>query len=97
MLSRNRITIPSAFSSGLPALAAGLAVVAKSAGDLLGQAVVQGIDQAADVLADVGTIQVLPPAVAGIEDLPQISQDFDEFAIAGQGAVAEMMDRPHSS
>ena len=37
-------------------------------------------------------MQVLPPAVAGIEDLPQIRQDIDDFAVAGQRAVAEMVD-----
>ena len=70
-----------------------LAVVTKRAGDLLGQSFVQRFDQVADVVGDVGPVQVLPPAVPGIEDLPQIGQDVHDLSIAGQRAVAEVMDR----
>ena len=88
------MAIPSALPRGrFSPFAAGLAVVAEGAGDLLGQPVVQAVDQLADVVRNVAPIQILPPAVAGVEDLPQIAQDVDDFAIARQRAMAEVVDR----
>ncbi len=71
-----------------------LAVISESAGDLLDQPCMQRVDQAADVIGDIGPVQILPSAVAGIEDLPQIGQDVDDFAVARQRAVAQVVDRP---
>ena len=71
-----------------------LAIVPEGAGDLLGQPVVQAVDQVAHVVGDVREMQVLPAAVAGIEDLPQVRQDIDDFAVAGQWRMAEVVDRP---
>ena len=93
MLSRNWITI----SCG-PGLEVGLqvarpAVVAERPGDLLGQAVVQAVDQVAHVVSDVPHVQVLTPAVARVEDLPEVGQNLDDLAIAGQGRVAQVVDR----
>ena len=70
------------------------AVVAEGPGDLLGQPVVQAVDQVAHVVGDVAHVQVLPAAVARVEDLAQVGQDLDHLAIAGQWAVAQVMDRP---
>ena len=67
-------------------------VITKSAGDLLGQSSFQRLDEAADVVGHVGSVQVLAPAVPGIEDLPQIGQDIHDLSIAGQRTVAEVMD-----
>ena len=64
----------------------------EGAGDLLGEAVVQAVDQVADVVADVPHVQVLPPAVAGIEDLAEVGQDLDDLAVARQGRMAEVVD-----
>ena len=50
-----------------------LVLVAQGAGDLLRQLVVQAVDQVADVVLDVADVQVLPPPVAGIEDVEQVA------------------------
>ena len=42
-----------------------LAVVPQGAGDLLGEPVVQAVDQVADVIGDVPQVEVLPAAIAG--------------------------------
>ena len=67
--------------------------MAEGAGDLLGQAVVQAVDQVADVVGDVAQVQVLPAAVAGVEDLPEVGQDLDDLPVARQRRVAQVMDR----
>ena len=64
--------------------------MAQGAGDLLDQLVVQAIDQVADVVLDVADVQVLPPPVAGIEDVQQIAEDLDDGLAAGQRLVAEV-------
>ncbi len=61
--------------------------------DLFGQPIMQRLDQAADVVGDVGAIQVLPAAIPGVEDLSQVAQDVHDLTIAGQRAVAEVVDR----
>ena len=71
-----------------------LAIIPKGAGDLGGQAVVQAVDQVADMVADVPHVQVLPTAIAGIENLAQISQNLDDLAITWQRRMAKMMDAP---
>ncbi len=71
---------------------AGLAVIPEGTSDLLRQPLVQAVDQDTNVLDDVAPSQILPAARAGIKDLPQIVQDVDDFAIAGKGAVAEVVD-----
>ena len=71
----------------------GLTVMSKCAGDLFAQPMMQRIDQAAHMVGHVGVVQVLPPAVPWVEDLPQVTQDVDDFTIAGQRAVVEVMDR----
>src|SRR5262249_39536870 len=62
-------------------------------GDLLGQAIVQAVDQVADVIGDVADVQVLPTAVAGVEDLPEIGQDVDDLAVTGERRMAQVVDR----
>ena len=52
----------------------------------------EAVDQVADVVADVPHVEVLPPAVAGVEDLAEVGQDLDDLAIAGQGGVAEVVE-----
>ena len=63
-----------------------LAVVAEGPGDLLGQAVVEAVDQVADVVGDVPHVEVLPPAVAGIEDLAEVVEDLDDLRGSSAGA-----------
>ena len=58
-----------------------------------GQAVVQAVDQVADVVGDVAEVQVLAATVAGIEDLPQIGQDVDDLPVARQRRMAQVVDR----
>ena len=65
-------------------------LVAQGAGDLLGQLVVQAIDQVADVILNIADVQVLPPPVPGIEDVHQIAEDIDDGLATGQRFVAEM-------
>ena len=60
------------------------AVVPQRAHDLDGEAVVQAVDQVADVVADVAEVEVLPPAVAGVEHLAEVGQDVDHLAVARQ-------------
>ena len=47
--------------------------VAQGAGDLLRQLVVEAVDQVADVVLDVADVQVLPPPVAGVENVQQVA------------------------
>ena len=68
------------------------AVVPEGPGDLLGELVVQAVDQVADVVLDVADVQVLPAAVAGVEDLAEVVEDLDDLAIARQRRVAEVVD-----
>ena len=53
----------------------------------------QAVDQVAHMVGDIPEMQVLPAPVAGIKDLPQVRQDVDDLAIAGQGGVAQVMNR----
>ena len=53
---------------------AGLAIVPEGAGDLLGEAVVQAVDEVADMVADVPHVQVLAAAVAGIKDFAEVAR-----------------------
>ena len=67
-----------------------IVLVPQGAGDLLRQLVVQAVDQVADVVLDVADVQVLPPPVAGIEDVQQVVEDLDDGLAAGQRLVAEV-------
>ena len=66
-------------------------LVAQRAGDLLGQLVVQGIDEAADVVADVPDVQVLPLAVAGVEHLEEVGDDVGDRVAVRQRFVREVV------
>jgi len=66
--------------------------VAAGAEDLLGQLVVQAVDEIADVVFDVAQVQVLPSAVARVHDLQEIIQDFDDGVAARQRSVAQMVE-----
>ena len=70
----------------------GVAVVAECAGDLLCEPVVETVDQVADVIGDVAEVQVLPPSIAWVEDLPQVGQDINNLAVARQRGVPEVVD-----
>ena len=70
-----------------------LAVVAEGAGNLLSQPVEQSVDQIADVVGHIAHVQVLATTVTRIEDLMQVRQDIDHFAVAGQGGMTEVVDR----
>ena len=65
-------------------------LVAQGAGDLLRQLVVQAVDQVADVVLDVADVQVLPPPVAGVEDVQQVAENFGNGLAAGQRFMAEV-------
>ena len=69
-----------------------LAVVPQGPGDLMGEPVVEAVDQVADVVADVPHVEVLAAAEARVEDLAEVGQDLDDLAIAGQGRMAEVVD-----
>ena len=72
---------------------AGLAaVVLEGAGDLDRQPVVEPVDQVADVVADISHVQILAPAVTGVEDLAEVLEDLDDLAVARQGLMAEVVD-----
>ncbi len=49
-------------------------LVAQRPADLLGERVVQPVDQVADVVGDVAQVQAVAAAIAGIEDLLQVSR-----------------------
>ena len=71
-----------------------VAFVPQGPGDLLGQLVVQPVDQVADVIFDVADMQILPAHVAGVEDIHQIGEDVDNGFPAGQRLMAEVIDVP---
>ena len=56
----------------------------RAAGDLLGQLVVQGIDERPDVVLDVADVQVLSAAEPGVDDLVQVGQDVDDTSRLGR-------------
>ena len=69
-----------------------LAIVPQGPGDLLGELVVQAVDQVADVVFDVADVQVLPPPVTGKENVHQVRQDMDDGIPAWQRPMPEVMD-----
>ena len=64
--------------------------------DLLGQLIVQAVDQVAHVVGDVAQVQPVAPPVAGKNDVFQAFQDLDDRFVAGQRAMAQMRDRAQS-
>jgi hypothetical protein len=66
--------------------------MAQGSGNLLGQLVMQAVDQVADVVLDVADVEVLPADEAGIEHVHQVRDDFDNRFAARQGFVAEVVD-----
>ena len=68
-------------------------VVPQGAGDLLGELIVQAVDQFAYVVGDVAQVQPVAPPVAGKDDVFQAFQDLDDHVVAGQGAMAQVGDR----
>ena len=58
----------------------------------MGELVVQRVDQVADVVVDVADVQVLPPAVAGVEHLVEVVDDVGDRVAAGQRLVAEVVE-----
>ena len=73
------------------AVLAGL--VAKRPADLLGQLVVQPVDQIAHVVGDVAQVQPVAAAIAGIEDLLQVFGSVDDRVVVRQRAMAQVVDR----
>ena len=68
-------------------------LVTQGPGDLLGELIVQAVDQVAHVVGDVAQVQPVAPPVAGKDDVLQAFQDLDDRFIVGQRAMAEMRDR----
>ena len=66
--------------------------VAQDARDLLHEIVVQAIHEIADMVLDIPDVEVLAPAITGIENLRQVGEDFDHAFPAGQGLVPQMID-----
>ena len=65
-------------------------LVPQGPADLDGQLVVEPVDQIADVVFHIAHVQVLPPPVAGIEDIEQIAEDLGNRLPVGQRLVAEV-------
>jgi hypothetical protein len=84
----DRLLLADGFEIGLRLLLAIL--VAQGAGDLLGEFVVQAVDQVADVVLDVAQVQVLPTPITGIKNIHQVGDDFDDGVATGQRFMAEM-------
>ncbi len=61
--------------------------------DLLGELVVQAVDQVADVEADIAMVQPLAAAVAGEEDLLEVLYRLDHRLVLGQRAVVQVVHR----
>ncbi len=72
-------------------LLAGL--VAQGPGDLLGELIVQAVDQIAHVVGDVAQVQPVAPPVAGKDDVFQAFQDLHDRFVVGQRAMPQMGDR----
>jgi hypothetical protein len=68
--------------------------VAKRAGNLLGQTVVQCVDKIAHVVDDVVHVEILAAPISGEENLFERLGNFDHGDSAGQRAVSEVIDRP---
>jgi hypothetical protein len=66
--------------------------VAQCAGDLDGELVVQGIDEAADVVSDVADVQVLPLAVTGEEHLEEVADDVGHRVAVRERFVREVVE-----
>ena len=67
-------------------------VVPQGPGDLRRQLVVQGIDQAADVVLDIADMEILPATETGVDDLIKIADDVHDAFAAGQRLMPEMID-----
>jgi Asp-tRNA(Asn)/Glu-tRNA(Gln) amidotransferase C subunit len=59
---------------------------------LLGETIVQGIDQIAHVVGHVAEVEVLALAVSGVEDFVEVLEDVDDLGVAGEWRVAEVVD-----
>ena len=66
--------------------------MAERAGDLVGQLVVEGIHQAADIVADVPHVQVLALAVAGVHHLVEVGHDVGNRVAIRQRLVREVVE-----
>ena len=66
--------------------------VAQSAADLLGELVVQPIDQIAHVVGDIPQMEILAASVAGVENLLEVLARGDDRVVVGERAVAEIVD-----
>jgi hypothetical protein len=44
------------------------------------------------MVSHIAQVEVLPPAIAGVEDLAQVGQDIDDLAVAGKRRVPEVVD-----
>jgi hypothetical protein len=67
-------------------------LVPKGSSDLGCQLIMQGIDQAANVIADVASVQVRVPLVPWVQDVFEIQQDVNDRGVARQWAVPQMID-----
>ena len=76
------------------AVARGAGVVPQRAADLRRQAIVETIDQVADVVADVAVVEPLAAAIAGEHDLVQFVDRGDDLVVPRQRAVIEMVHLP---
>ena len=70
----------------------GPGLVPQRPGDLLGQLVVQPVDQVAHVVGHVAQVQTVAAPIAGIEDVLQALGDLDDGLVVRQRAVAEVAD-----
>ena len=66
-------------------------IVTERPADLLGEFVVQDIDQPTDVIADVPDVQVLAFAVTGIHHLAQVGNNIRHRLAARQRLVAQVV------
>ena len=55
----------------------------------------QPVDQIADVVRDVGLVQSLPAAVAGVDDLLEVFTHRDDHVVFREWAMIEVIDGAH--
>ena len=66
--------------------------VAQSPSNLLGEFIVKPVDDIPHVKLDVADVQILAPAIAGIENVHQVGQDIHDRFAARKRLVTEVVD-----
>jgi hypothetical protein len=75
------------------AVVGGAGFVTQRAANLGCEAIVQSVDQLTDVVADIAAVETFTAAIAGEDDFLELLGSGDDFIVAGERAMTEVVDR----